>query len=216
MNGRVLWILAVWLAAAVLAASSSFAEGLKVAVIDVNKVMNESEVGKGARKKMEDRYEELKKKIDARSEEARKMKEELDKQKILLGKEKLKEREDTLNAKVAELRQLTQEAEKEMQNRQGELTREVLKIVERQWEKVGEQEKIELLLERGGPFQLLAGHPLQGARTGEQGEARWEMSSASPTSRTGSGRGWSETGRGAAPGSPPPRGGGPGAGGFAP
>ena len=77
------------------------------------------------------------------------MKEELDKQKILLGKEKLKEREDTLNAKVAELRQLTQEAEKEMQNRQGELTREVLKIVERQWEKVVEQEKIDLLLERG-------------------------------------------------------------------
>ena len=149
MNGRVLWILAVWLAAAVLAASSSFAEGLKVAVIDVNKVMNESEVGKGARKKMEDRFEELKKKIDARSEEARKMKEELDKQKILLGKEKLKEREDALNAKVVELRQLTQEAEKEMQNRQGELTRSVLKIVEGQWEKVVAQEKIDLLLERG-------------------------------------------------------------------
>jgi Skp family chaperone for outer membrane proteins len=66
MNGRVLRILAVLLAAAAMAASSSFAEGLKVAVIDVNKVMNESEVGKSARKKMEDRYEELKKKIDKR------------------------------------------------------------------------------------------------------------------------------------------------------
>src|SRR4030042_6378795 len=114
MNGGVLWIWAVLLAAAVLAASSSFAEGLKVAVIDVNKGMNESEAGKAARKKMGDRDEELKKQIDARGEEARKMKEELDKQKILLGKEKLKEREDALNAKVAELRQLTQEAEKEM------------------------------------------------------------------------------------------------------
>jgi Skp family chaperone for outer membrane proteins len=72
----------------------------------------------------------------------------MDKQKILLGKEKLKEREDALNAKVAELRQLTQEAEKEMQNRQGELTREVLKIVQGQWEKVVAQEKIDLLLEK--------------------------------------------------------------------
>jgi outer membrane protein len=148
MSRRVLGILAVLIAAAALAASSSFAEGIKVAVIDVNKVMNESEVGKAARKKMEDRYEELKKRIDARSEEARKMREELDKQKILLGKEKLKEREDALNAKVAELRQLTQEAEKEMQNRQGEVTREVLKIVQGQWEKVVRQEKIDLLLER--------------------------------------------------------------------
>jgi outer membrane protein len=148
MKGRFLWIFAVFFAAAALAASSSFAESLKIAVIDVNKVMNESEVGKAARKKMETRYEELKKKIDARNEEARKMKEELDKQKILLGKEKLKEREDALNAKVTELRQLTQEAEKEMQNRQGELTREVLKVVEGQWEKIVKQEKIDLLLER--------------------------------------------------------------------
>jgi outer membrane protein len=148
MNGKVLWILTVLLAATVLAAGSSFAEGLKVAVIDVNKVMNESEIGKSARKKMEGRYEELKKKIDAKGEEARKMKEELDKQKILLGKEKLKEREDALTAKVAELRQLSQEAEKEMQNRQGELTRGVLKVVEGQWEKVVKEEKIDLLLEK--------------------------------------------------------------------
>src|SRR3989337_2794017 len=148
MKKRFPWIFAVVLAAAAMAASSAFGEGLKVAVIDVNKVLNESEAGKAARKKMEDRYEELKKKIDVRNEEARKMKEEMDKQKILLGKEKLKEREDALNAKVAELRQLTQEAEKEMQNRQGELTREVLKIVQGQWEKVVAQEKIDLLLEK--------------------------------------------------------------------
>src|SRR3970282_2815622 len=104
------WIVAVVLAAAAMAASSAFGEGLKVAVIDVNKVLNEAEAGKAAKKKMENRYEELKKKIDARSEEARKMKEELDKQKILLGKEELKEREDTLNAKAAEFRKLTREA----------------------------------------------------------------------------------------------------------
>ena len=142
------WIFAVVFVAAAMVASSAFAEGLKVAVIDVNKVLNESEAGKAAKKKMEDRYEELKKKIDARSEEARKMKEDLDKQKILLGKEKLKEREDALNAKVAELRQLSQEAEKEMQNRQGEVTREVLRIVEAQVDKVVKEEKIDLLLER--------------------------------------------------------------------
>src|SRR3972149_530168 len=143
------WIVAVVLAAAAMAARSAVGEGLKVAVIDVNKVLNESEAGKAAKKKMEDRYEELKKKIDARSEEARKMKEDLDKQKILLGKEKLKEREEALNAKVAELRQLSQESEKEMQKREGEITRGVLRIVEAQVDKVVKEEKMDLLLERG-------------------------------------------------------------------
>jgi len=149
MRKKVMWILAAAVAATVMASGPAWAEGIKVAVIDVNKVLNESEAGKAARKKMEGRFEELKKKIDEVNAEARKMKEDLDKQKILLGKEKLMEKEEALKAKVSELRELTQKAEKEMQNRQGELTRDVLKIVEGQVDKIVEEEKIDLVLERG-------------------------------------------------------------------
>jgi len=136
------------LAAVLFAAGPVFGEGLKIAVIDVNKILNDSEAGKEARKKMEARYEELKKRIERASEEARSMKEELDKQKILLGKDKVKEKEESLAAKVGELRKLTQESEKEMQNRQKELTGEVLKIVEGEIDKVVGEEKIDLLLDR--------------------------------------------------------------------
>ena len=150
MQKRVAWILAAAIAATVMAAGPAWAEGIKVAVIDVNKVLNESEAGKAAKKKMEGRYEELKKRIEAVKADARKMKEDLDKQKILLGKEKLMEKEEALKAKVAELRELTQKAEKEMQNRQGELTRDVLKIVEVQVDKIVMEEKIDLVLEKTG------------------------------------------------------------------
>jgi outer membrane protein len=148
MQRRAAWILAAAVAVNVIAARPAWTEGIKVAVIDVNKVLNESDAGKAARKKMEGRYEELKKKVDAVNEEARKMKEDLDKQKILLGKEKLKEKEEALKAKVGELRELTQQAEKEMQSRQGELTRDVLKVIEGQVDKVVKDEKIDLVLER--------------------------------------------------------------------
>ena len=148
MRNRLPRIFAAVAAVAVLAAGPVWGAEIKVAVIDVNKVLNESEAGKAAKKKMEDRYEELKKQIDQKSDEARKMKEDIEKQKILLGKEKLKEKEDALNAKVAELRQLTQEAEKEMQNRQNELTRDILKIIEGQVDKIVKDEKIDLVLER--------------------------------------------------------------------
>ncbi len=148
MRRKLPWILAAVVVAAGITARPARAVDLKVAVIDVNKVLNESEFGKEARKKMEARYEELKKKIDGLTEEARKMKEDLEKQKILLGKEKLKEKEDALKEKVADLRKISQESEKEMQDRQGELTREVLKIVEGQVDKIVEEEKITLLLER--------------------------------------------------------------------
>jgi outer membrane protein len=142
------WGMAAILAAAAFTAGAADAQGIKVAVVDVNKILNESAVGKVAKKKIEDRYEELKKKIDVKQEEAKKIKDEIDKQKILLGKEKLKEKEEALSAKVSELRQMTQEAEKEMQARQGEQTREVLKIIEAQLDKMVAAEKIDLVLDR--------------------------------------------------------------------
>lgn len=142
------WIIAAMAAMTVWVPRHAGAEGIKVAVIDVNRILNESEIGKAAKKKMEDRFAELKKGIDKKSDEARKMKEDIEKQKILLGKEKLKEKEDALNARVAELRQLTQEAEKEMQSRQNELTRDILKVIEAQVDKVVKEEKLDLVLER--------------------------------------------------------------------
>ncbi|MBI5419416.1 MAG: OmpH family outer membrane protein [Deltaproteobacteria bacterium] len=142
------WWVAAFVAATMVLTGTAYADGIKVAVIDVNKILNESEAGKAAKKKIEDRYEELKKRVEAKQEDARKLKDEIDKQKILLGKEKLKEKEDALAARVNELRQLTQEAEKEMQTRQGELTREVLKLIEARLDKVVAAEKIDLVLDR--------------------------------------------------------------------
>jgi outer membrane protein len=141
-------IFGIAVVAAMLFAGTSLAQGLRIAVVDINKVLNESDVGQAAKKKMEARYEELKKNIDAKQDEARKLKEEIDKQKVMLGKEKLKEKEDALQAKVNEMRQLTQEGEREMQSRQGELTREVLKRIEVQIEAVVKAEKYDLVLER--------------------------------------------------------------------
>lgn len=141
-------IILVAAAVAAVFAGTSLAEGLRVAVIDVNKILNDSEAGQAAKKKMEARYEELKKTIDAKQEEARKIKEEIDKQKVMVGKEKLKEKEDALQAKLNELRQLTQEGEREMQTRQGEFTREVLKSIETKVDVVVKADKLDLVLEK--------------------------------------------------------------------
>jgi len=149
-------VVVVAVLAAVLFAGTSVAQEIKIAVIDVNKVLNQSEAGMVAKKKMEARYEELKKDIDAKQEDARKLKDEIDKQKVMLGKDKLKEKEDALAAKVADLRRITQESEKEMQERQGELTRDVLKQIENQVDIVVKAEKYDLVLERSGGVVYVA------------------------------------------------------------
>ncbi|TFH30510.1 MAG: OmpH family outer membrane protein [Deltaproteobacteria bacterium] len=140
-------ILAAVLVTAVFA-GSSLAEGLRVGVIDMNKILNESVAGQAAKSKMEARFEELKKAIDVKQEEARKIREEIDKQKVMLGKDKLKEKEDAFQAKINELRQMTQEGEQEMQARQTEFTREVLNSVQAQVDVVVKADKLDLVLEK--------------------------------------------------------------------
>jgi outer membrane protein len=142
-------LIGIAVCAVMLFAGVSRAEEVRIAVVDVNKILNESEEGKAAKKKMEGRYEELKKSIDAKQEEAKKLKEEIDKQKVMLAsKEKLKEKEDALQAKVNDLRKMTQEGEREMQARQGEVTREILKRIETHVNAVVKAEKYDLVLEK--------------------------------------------------------------------
>ena len=145
---RKMAIAIVMVLAAVFFAGTSFAQELKIAVIDVNKVLNQSDAGQVARKKIEVRYEELKKNIDAKQEEARKLKDEIDKLKVMQNKDKVKDKEEALVAKVADLRKITQDSEREMQERQGEMTREVLKQVEVHVDAVVKAEKFDLVLER--------------------------------------------------------------------
>jgi Skp family chaperone for outer membrane proteins len=144
--------LAVLAAAAVLAcATVAGAEGIRVAVVDVAKVLNGSEAGKTARKNLEGRFEELRKGVEAKREEARKAKEELDALKVLYdkgkGKEKLKVKEDALQGKAEEYQKAVQEAEKEMRGKEQEMSRSIQKIIEEKVNAIVQEEKIDLLLD---------------------------------------------------------------------
>ncbi len=131
--------------------TSASAEGTRIAVVDVARILNESEAGKVAKKKLEIRFEELRVGVDAKKDEAQKLKEELDKMKVLMdkdkGKGKLKEKEDRFAAKVVEYEKARQEAEKEMQGRQADMGRDILKVVEAKVMAVVADEKIDLLLD---------------------------------------------------------------------
>jgi outer membrane protein len=140
------------LAAALLAwAPGARAEGLRVAVVDVAKVLNQSEAGKAAKANLEGRFEELRKGVEEKREDAKKAKDELDSLKVLYdkskGREKIKAKEDALQAKAEEYQKAVQAAEKEMRGKEQEMTRSIQKIIEEKVNQVVAEEKIELLLD---------------------------------------------------------------------
>ncbi len=148
MKSRTFWV-AVAAALALAIPAAAVADGIRIGVIDVNRILNDSEAGKSARKKMEDTYEVLRKKLEAKQAEAKKLKDEIDSERIIVDKkEKLKAKEEVLASKVNELRQMTQESEKEMQAKQRDLERAILASIEAKINTVVESEKIDILLDR--------------------------------------------------------------------
>jgi len=106
-----------------------YAADLKIAVVDMNKIMNSSKEGGSAKGAMKKRYEELKGRIDKRQDELKKMKEDIEKKKIILGKEKMQEKEKEFEKKMVDFRKLVSESEKEMRETETAHTKEILKKI---------------------------------------------------------------------------------------
>ncbi len=99
---------------------------MKIAVVDMNKILNESKEGSKAKLDMKKRYEELKLKIDKRQEELKKMKGDIERQKIILGKDKMKEKEEEFGKEMGIFRKLVSESEKEMRETEAAYTNKIL------------------------------------------------------------------------------------------
>jgi outer membrane protein len=99
---------------------------MKIAVVDMNKILNESKEGSKAKLDMKKRYEELKLKIDKRQEELKKIKGDIERQKIILGKDKMKEKEEEFGKEMGNFRKLVAESEKEMRETEAAYTKNIL------------------------------------------------------------------------------------------
>ncbi|RMG58067.1 MAG: OmpH family outer membrane protein [Deltaproteobacteria bacterium] len=143
-------VLSALIAIVVFVVTSVRAEELRIAVIDVNRVLNECAEGKAAKEKMKDRYKELQSKLEKEQDKLKKFKEEIDKNKIVLGEEKVKEKEAEFRKKMEEFRKLVAESEKEMRDRESTYTKEILKKIRKKVDAYVKENGIDLVLDVSG------------------------------------------------------------------
>jgi outer membrane protein len=96
------------------AAPSWAGEALKIGVIDLQKCIQQSEAGKKASKGLQEKADRIKKELEARREELKKLSEEFNKKSSVLSADAKKEREKELIRKDEELRELVRKKEEEM------------------------------------------------------------------------------------------------------
>jgi len=121
---------------------------IKIAVIDIGKVVNESLYGKDAMEKLQKKYEELSQKLNKKFEEVKKLKEEIETKSKLWSEEIKKKKEELYKKKLEELRKLQEEVQYQMDELQKKLFEPVFNSLEKIINNYMKEHQYDLLLEK--------------------------------------------------------------------
>jgi len=126
----------------------SDAAGSRIGYVDVQRVIVRSVAGVAAREQLEKDKVTMQKDVDNRKVEVDKLREEMEKKGLVLSAESRREKEETLQRKVRDLRRLAEDLEKELQKKEQAATQKILQELTGIIEKMGKERGFLLIVER--------------------------------------------------------------------
>ena len=126
----------------------SDAAGTRIGYVDVQRVIVRSVAGVAAREQLEKDKVAMQKDVDNRKIEVDKLREEMEKKGLVLSAESRREKDETLQRKVRDLRRLAEDLEKELQKKEQQATQRILQELTGIIEKMGKERGFLLIVER--------------------------------------------------------------------
>lgn len=139
-----------------LLATPALAADNKIGYVDLQKALNTSEAGKAAKERISKKVKEYEGTIDSRQKEIKKLKEELEKQAMLLSEEARGAKERDYQQKVKEFQRFTKDIQEELQQKDADFTKQILEELFKVIKEVGEKEGYTLILEQSESSILYA------------------------------------------------------------
>jgi len=122
-----------------LAAGTAFGAESKIAYIDMQRAINTSEVGKEAKEQLAARLKKAQDEINHRQEDLKRLKDELEKQGMLLSETARAAKEKDYQQKLKEFQRFTKDAQDELQAKDEEFTRRILEGMEKVVQEFGKK-----------------------------------------------------------------------------
>jgi outer membrane protein len=122
----------------------------KVGFVDVQKVLVRSVAGVAAREQLEREKAAMQKDVDTRRADVEKLREELEKKGLVLSADAKREKDETLQRKVRDLRRLVDDFQKELERKEQALTQRILQDLTGVIERVGKDHGFLMILEKRG------------------------------------------------------------------
>lgn len=131
-------------------------EGMKFGYVDFNRALNETNEGKSAKSTLEQEFKERQQKLDIVQNELQKMKQDLDKQRLILSPDALKTKEEDYRKKFVELQQKLGTFKQEMAQKEASLTAGLLDKLRGLVKDIGNKEGYTMILEKSQDVVLYA------------------------------------------------------------
>src|SRR3954452_10125209 len=98
----------------------------KIAVVDLQRAINETEDGRKAKDRLKKLFESRQQGLDKKQTELKKLKDELEQQKNVLARDVLETKVEAYQKQLVELQQIYVENQKELAEKEGELTKDIV------------------------------------------------------------------------------------------
>jgi len=153
---RVLSLLCFLLVVCLTCSTITYAREIKIGYVDVQKVLNESRLGRAEKKALEDEGRKVTSIIQRKQGELKALKESLEKQAVMLSEAARREKEREYQRELKEFERLVKDSRDELRQKERERTGKVLKSIQQMVSKVGQEEKFTVILEKTESFILYA------------------------------------------------------------
>lgn len=121
---------------------------LKIGVVDLYRVLNESEEGKKAVSELQAMVESKQKSLEEKQKKITTLKEEFEKKKSVLNEEARKAKEDEIERLSRDLQRTAADYQVEIQKKQNEITQSLLKEIRQIINDIAQKEGYTLILEK--------------------------------------------------------------------
>src|SRR5262245_50407036 len=120
---------------------------VKIAYVDLQRALEETEEGKAAKKKLKAEFEKKQKELDQRQEELKKMKADLDKQQAILKPDALQAKQQELQQKLVSLQETYMRLQKDLQEKEATETGRIFKKMKTVIAQIAQAENVTFVFE---------------------------------------------------------------------
>lgn len=139
------------------AAPAVAAQGVRLGVVNIQEVLNQSQRGKGAKQKLDQERAGRQRELEVKQQELVKLQTELEKQGPVLSEQAKREKADALQRRARDIRRMVEDAnrdfEKRVQEAEVDITREIFAVIQ----EFGKDQNYTLIMERSTLVYSAAG-----------------------------------------------------------